>query len=238
MDSHTFRLLTYNIHGGIGTDGRFDIGRTSSVIAETTPDLVALQEVNFWKQQDASHDCFEEIAGVFGGYAKIALTMDTEERAYGNMLLSRWPISRSNVLDISMPGREPRNAIRADIDTPAGPVRLMATHLGLRFWERRQQALLLAKALEYIGPDAAFVAGDFNDWRPIRDISSTLHKEMVNVGRRRTWPAGFPIFSLDRILKRRSMETVTSSAFKSRLSRQASDHLPLIADVRCLTLPH
>ena len=40
------RVLTYNIHHGEGTDGRFDLPRLAGVMKSVQPDLVALQEVD------------------------------------------------------------------------------------------------------------------------------------------------------------------------------------------------
>src|SRR5258708_37439683 len=41
----TLRVLTYNIHHGEGTDGRFDLSRLAGVVTSVQPDLGALQEV-------------------------------------------------------------------------------------------------------------------------------------------------------------------------------------------------
>ena len=38
-------LVSYNIHSGIGTDGRFDLHRVAEVLSEIDADIIALQEV-------------------------------------------------------------------------------------------------------------------------------------------------------------------------------------------------
>ena len=42
----TVRVMTWNIHSGVGTDGRFDLTRVVDTIARHHPDVVALQEVD------------------------------------------------------------------------------------------------------------------------------------------------------------------------------------------------
>lgn len=42
----TLRIMTYNIHGAVGMDGRFSMERIARVIARHRPDIVALQEVD------------------------------------------------------------------------------------------------------------------------------------------------------------------------------------------------
>src|SRR5205085_1841050 len=78
-----------------------------------------------------------ELLGVHGIGAKSIMGADGD---YGQLLISRWPITKAEVHDISFPEREPRCAIRAEIETPAGALRVVATHLGLSTRERRSQA--------------------------------------------------------------------------------------------------
>ena len=41
-----FRVMTYNVHACVGTDGRLDVERIASVIRMYSPDIVALQELD------------------------------------------------------------------------------------------------------------------------------------------------------------------------------------------------
>jgi len=45
-DPWTFRIMTYNIHSCIGMDGKISPERISRVIAQCSPDVVALQELD------------------------------------------------------------------------------------------------------------------------------------------------------------------------------------------------
>ncbi|HTL30639.1 MAG TPA: endonuclease/exonuclease/phosphatase family protein, partial [Tepidisphaeraceae bacterium] len=44
--SQKITVLTYNIHHGAGTDGKYDLQRLADVIKKSGADLVALQEVD------------------------------------------------------------------------------------------------------------------------------------------------------------------------------------------------
>ena len=39
------KLMTYNIHSGVGVDHRYDLGRIRRVLDAERPDIVALQEL-------------------------------------------------------------------------------------------------------------------------------------------------------------------------------------------------
>ena len=104
----------------------------------------------------------------------------------------------SSVRDISFPEHEPRRAIRCEIATPAGPLRVIATHLGLALGERRSQARAL---LDLIGKgDMTTVAlGDFNDWLWAGSVRRVLARALPGRTRLRTFPSICPLLHLDRI---------------------------------------
>ena len=132
------------------------------------------------------------------------------------------------VHDISALEREPRRAIKAEIETPAGQVRVIATHLGLSIGERRAQARQL---LELAG-DASMttvVLGDFNDWFWAGAVRAVLEREFPGRSRFRTFPAFVPVLRLDRIYCRPSH--ALRASFTDRRARLISDHLPVIADI-------
>jgi endonuclease/exonuclease/phosphatase family metal-dependent hydrolase len=133
------------------------------------------------------------------------------------------------VQDISFPEREPRRAIRAEIDTPHGIMRVVATHLGLSIIERREQA----RALLLLVGDRTLttvVLGDFNDWFWPGSVRSVLARELPGRTRYRTFPALWPLLRLDRIYCRPRGSLLRS--FIDPRARAISDHLPVIADVR------
>jgi endonuclease/exonuclease/phosphatase family metal-dependent hydrolase len=93
---------------------------------------------------------------------------------YGNGLVTRCPVVRSNLLDLNWRGREPRGAICADLDCSGEFVRVVATHLGLRPAERREQVESLLRPFRQNPGDRAVLLGDLNEWflwgRPLRRL--------------------------------------------------------------------
>jgi endonuclease/exonuclease/phosphatase family metal-dependent hydrolase len=225
------RLVTYNVHGGIGKDGRYTPERTANVIAETGADIIALQEV----VDDERGNLFATLTTQFHGFSLEGITIDGPQRRYGNLLLSRWPIIESAVVDLAHPKREPRNAIRALIETPSGPFQVIATHFGLSQHERLRQVALITQIAHAHGAVPLAIAGDFNDWNPWSRVGRMIRNHrglgLHSVPRLRTFPARFPLLALDRVLLRPPSCLIRTSVHRSDLSRIASDHLPLIAEV-------
>ncbi|MEJ2433038.1 MAG: endonuclease/exonuclease/phosphatase family protein, partial [Pseudolabrys sp.] len=125
------RVMTWNIHGALGRNPRFDLGRVVELVRNWDPDIVALQEVDSRRALAGGANPFEFLPGAVGLYGIGAKSVTTKDGDYGQILISRWPLRTQEVRDISYQEREPRRAIRADVETPAGPLRVVATHLGL-----------------------------------------------------------------------------------------------------------
>ena len=219
------RVATYNIHGGIGLDRRHDLPRIIRVIDELHADIIGLQEVAGTPDADAmeliAHEC---------GYWAVAGPNIVEHRGhFGNLLLSRWPIREHRLLDISVASREPRGAIDA---RGAQHLQVIVTHLGLRRGERRKQLARLNNAVSS-DDTPAVILGDFNT--PTR---RELHRAGLGGGwaprlAPRSFPANLPLLALDRIWVRPDALLHSVRAHRSRLSRVASDHLPVVASL-CL----
>jgi endonuclease/exonuclease/phosphatase family metal-dependent hydrolase len=222
------RIMTWNIHGAVGRNPRFDLGRVVDLIRRWDPDIVALQEVDSRRAVSGAVNPFEFLPGAVGIYGIGAKSLTTEDGDYGQMLISRWPIARHEVRDISFLEREPRRAIRAEVATPAGPLIVVATHLGLSVRERRSQARTLIDLAGGEGP--AVVIGDLNDWFWPGSVRSVLSRHLSGRTRYRTFPAALPLLRLDRIYCRPS--SILAGSFVDREARAISDHLPVIGDLR------
>ena len=220
------RLLTWNIHGTLGHNPRYDLAGVVELIDRWQPHIVALQEVDSRRKSDV--DPFEFLQRELGQHGIGAKSIVTEDGGYGQMLISRWPMSDTVVHDLSYPEREPRRAIASRIETPHGPLRIVATHLGLSTHERRSQTRTL---LDITGQGAmpTVVAGDFNDWFWVGSVRSALSRALPGCTRFRTFPSLLPLLRLDRIYCRPAGALV--AAFTDRTARHISDHLPVIADV-------
>ena len=152
--------MTWNIHGALGRNPGFDLDRVVALIRRHCPDIVALQEVDSRRpRHGTAGDPFAALREAVGGHGVEARTITTADGDYGQVLVSRWPVADVEVRDLSYPEREPRRAIRADIATPHGPLRVIATDLGLSLRERRRQVFgLLGLDRIFLWPPNALVS--------------------------------------------------------------------------------
>jgi len=170
------------------------------------------------------------LQGATGFHGVADLTYSVSERHYGNAVLSRYPIRETRSINLSFRNREPRGALDADVDCHGHPLRVVATHLGLRFAERRSQIGTLLQAFD-TDQMPVILLGDINEWfiwgRSLRRLVS--HFEQVPV--HATFPSRHPLFALDRIWIRPRHRLVNVKVHASALARVASDHLPLLARI-------
>ena len=221
------KLATYNIHRCIGADGLALPERILSVLNEMNADVIALQEVELHHEPAlnllaylARHTGLTPIAGP---------TITHAESGYGNAMLTRLPILAVRRIDLSLPDRDPRGAIDMRLDWQGHQLHLIATHLGLNPGERRHQVRRLLKLLDVSGDDLTILMGDINEWflwgRPLRWLNRVFPVSQ----RRRTFPARWPLFALDRIWVYPPAVLAGVATHDSKLARVASDHLPLQA---------
>jgi endonuclease/exonuclease/phosphatase family metal-dependent hydrolase len=219
--------MTWNIHAGIGLDGRYDLSRVVALAGRHAPDIVALQEVEARGHTDRVHP-FGLLREALGSQALEARTIVAEDGYYGHMLVSRWPILDSALHDLRFPGREPRCAISATVATPAGPLRVISAHFGLGLRERHWQATRLA-ALARGTHDPLAVMGDFNEWAWRGAVHRAFAPVLPVRTRHCTFPARSPFLALDRIYCRPRELLVRS--WTDPTARKASDHLPVVAEL-------
>lgn len=225
----SLRIASYNVHACVGRDGRFDPARIVRVIDSLCADFVALQEVEDRLVGDIGVSRF--LATELGMYAYRGVTLRRQDADYGNLLLARYPAESVSLHDISVKGGEPRGCIEADFVFEGRRLRLFATHLGLRAGERLAQVRQLSPALHHDGADVRILAGDINEWRPAAGALRALHRVFGHSRRQRTFPAGMPVFALDRIYVTPRNIAVPAKAIRTLESRIASDHLPLVCDI-------
>lgn len=227
-------VASYNIHRGVGLDRRRDLDRIAAVIAEIDPDVVGLQEVI---RDPGSHhgDQAAALAHRLGMNLVMGATRVHGAGIYGNAVLTRLPVVGSVTCDLSRDGREPRGCLRVDLGARGQTFHVFNCHLGLSLRERREQLDLLAEFIRaserLAGPRV--LLGDFNEWHrgPItRELRAEFSSPMRRM--RRTHPALFPLFRLDRIYWDLELEGETFHVHRSRRARVASDHLPVVVKLR------
>jgi len=234
------RVATYNVHRCRGLDGRTRPERIARVLRAIGADVVALQEVVGAGPRGGGHA--EEIGAALGMGWVMAPARQLRGHQFGNAVLSRFPITHHLAHDLSWKTCEPRRVQRVDVavDAPGGGCTLHVynVHFGTAILERTHQAERLAAIVSdrYVtGPK--LVLGDFNEWmrgKATAILSARLHSvDLRNYLRRhRTYPGLFPILHLDHIYYAGRVDIVGVELARTRLSLVASDHLPLVADVR------
>jgi endonuclease/exonuclease/phosphatase family metal-dependent hydrolase len=222
----SIRIASYNVHRAIGADRRTDPARILAVMREIDADVLALQEV---EAHDQGADMLSWLAKETGYHAIAGTTLLRHDGHYGNGLLTRCPVRDKRLCDLSWRGREPRGAIAADLDCGGERLRVVATHLGLRPAERREQVTQLLHLFKERPHDRSVLVGDLNEWllwgRPLR----RLHRHFKETPSVATFPARAPFLALDRIWTHPRSMLQGVAAHKTPLSRRASDHLPLVA---------
>ena len=164
--ANRFCVASYNIHRCIGQDRRQDPARVAAVIAEMSPDIVGLQEVEsgFGARDDARQ--LEYLARQTGYHCVAGVTMERPDSHYGNGLLTRRSIQTVRRHDLSVPGREPRGVLDVTLDHAGPGLRVLITHLGLTWRERQRQASIITSLTEAERERPVLVLADFNEWLP------------------------------------------------------------------------
>lgn len=237
------RILTYNIHKCRGLDRRVAPARIVEVLREIDADVIALQEV-LSAHGDAEEDQAQFIATELGFHFCLGENRRLNGGAYGNLLLSRFPLRAIQNHDITTQGREQRGCLRADIDLGETTLHIFNVHLGTGFFERRRQSRKLVSPEILQNQElhgTRVVLGDFNEWT--RGRTSDLlcrHFQSVDIqthlGRSRTYPGIFPFLHLDHIYFDPALKMERLTLHRSRAALVASDHLPLIAEFELDTL--
>jgi endonuclease/exonuclease/phosphatase family metal-dependent hydrolase len=221
-----------------GTDGRRDPERVARVIADLAPDLAGLQEVG-GPPAPGDRDPAQHLGRLTGMVSAFGPTAPLRGQPYGNAILSRHPIEATRVYDLSVPGREPRGCLRADVVLPATRVHLFSAHLGLSWRERRRQAALLLSA--DILRDAALahplvLVGDFNSVGARAAVPRFLRRQLLDAARAAgneapTFPSRFPLLRLDHCYVAPALAVREVEVIRSPAARLASDHLPLLVEL-------
>ena len=232
----TLRVATYNIHRCRGLDGRTNPARVAEVIRDIDADVVALQEVIGASQTSPGHA--EELGAMLGMGWVMAPARHLRGALFGNVVMSRLPIRQHSQYDLSWRTCEPRCCQRVDIEIGNDTLHLYNVHLGTALLERRHQAGRLSAILHdrRVGVPK-IVLGDFNEW--MRGMATEMLTERLksidlraHLRRRRTYPGVFPVLHLDHIYYEGNVEVVKLELPRTRRSLMASDHLPLIAELR------
>jgi endonuclease/exonuclease/phosphatase family metal-dependent hydrolase len=224
-------IASYNLHAFIGTDGQRDVARSARVIRTLVADVVALQEVVFAAGAAGAPEPLEVLAELSGYVAVSAPIARRDGLAFGNAVLTRLPVLSERRICLDYGDHEPRTALEVVLETGARPLRVVATHLGLRPVERRHQVRTILAHVAGDERSVTVLLGDFNEWfllgRPLR----WLHARFGRGYALPSYPSRFPLFALDRIWAHPRDALSNFRTHGAGEARVASDHLPVVAEV-------
>jgi endonuclease/exonuclease/phosphatase family metal-dependent hydrolase len=232
------RLMSYNIHKGIGgRDRLYRPERVMEVIRREAPDILCLQEVDRNVRRSNRDNQPDMLARELGyDFSAFQFNHRVNAGGYGNLVLSRFPVIKRHNLSLRYRGRKNRRAQLLVIESDRGPLRLVNWHLGLGEAERHWQVSRLLEHWRFQAYNnvPTVIVGDCNDWR------NTLHRgalarhglDLVTAppSRFRSFPAYMPVGSLDKAFRCPRVQVAQAHVVRSALARGASDHLPLLID--------
>jgi endonuclease/exonuclease/phosphatase family metal-dependent hydrolase len=244
---NTIRILTYNIHHGVGTDSVFDIKRIADVILHSDADVVALQDVD----RTDKMDMMTKLADLTGMTYTFAKSMDVEGGEHGNGLLTRFPILEEKHLKYRMQlSNQECSLMRLVLDVRGTELVFMNTELnsdGIDSLQASDVAEIVAAATKdqnvpvIIGaclnaaPDSKEIAAmnaSFRDSWPISGSGSGF-----------TYPSDSPEKRVDYVFiskqqtptDTKSLEVALNPVKASVLESNASTHLPLLVALKVVS---
>jgi endonuclease/exonuclease/phosphatase family metal-dependent hydrolase len=245
-----FRVMTYNVHSCIGMDQRHDPQRIARVIAHYLPDVVALQELETNLPRSVGMNQAHRIAELLQLEYRFHAVREKDDGAFGNAILTRHPLRllRSGGLPCltGRRGCETRGALWVEIEIEGMRLQVLNTHLGLWPRERLMQVKALFGPRWLGGRDKSVplvLCGDLNCGPrspTYRELSRHLHDSQLQLHKHRprnTWFTGFPVARIDHVFVSDSLRTRRIHVPSFHLSRMASDHLPLVADIMFEPVP-
>ncbi|AKF10731.1 endonuclease/exonuclease/phosphatase family protein [Sandaracinus amylolyticus] len=236
----TLRVMTYNTHGCVGTDGVRALERIADVLRACDADVIGLQEIDVGRTRSGGLDQAEAIAVRLGMSHVFGAALYDGRGHYGNAVLSRHPIEhvRTEKLPTWRAVSEPRCFVHTRVAAPGGELDVVVTHFGLGPIERMGQARHVAAEIERTSSPHTVLLGDFNCGRgsiAYRRLTTSL-ADAQQLGRPgyvcATYPSWRPILRIDHVLVGAGLEVLAAEVPNKGLVREASDHLPVVVSVR------
>jgi endonuclease/exonuclease/phosphatase family metal-dependent hydrolase len=163
----TLKVMSYNTHHGVGSDGRYDLNRIADVIVNQNVDVVALQEVMFnsgFGNGENQPETYKRLVQQKTGrtwyyvYARMDGNWGSTSWAVGNMLLSRLPFSTTSRYALSYE----RSVAHGKVFVGGRGVNLFSTHLDAGSSSSRATQINQLKYYASTFGESRVVLGDFN----------------------------------------------------------------------------
>lgn len=223
------RILSYNIRGGLGMDGRRDTLRIAEGVRALAPDIACFQEVHRrlpwsgWINQPRILS--RQLGMPFVFQACVRLPWG----GYGVGIATRFPITYVKRFRLKS-GKEPRGALHVKVETPHGPLSVFCTHWGLDAAERAAQAAQMTGWIRAVSHPSV-VCGDLNDLPEAGYVQEFLRETGLRdsglTPNLPTYPSDAPKSRIDVVLHTAQWRVSHLFAPASLLS----DHLPVVADL-------
>ncbi|MCW2674990.1 MAG: Metal-dependent hydrolase [Modestobacter sp.] len=248
------RLLTFNVHHGVGEDGRHDLPRLARLLAGTDADVICLQEVDrHYGPRSEGVDQALLLSRALDMQLAWGPAIDEpgagdEARQYGNALLSRLPLLVSDVHPLPGDG-EPRSALRALVELDGGALWVTTTHLSSRSAQDRAAQAAAVAELHTEPMETGVLVGDLNAeagapeldvlrerftdaWQLAQARSDQSRRWSLHRDEGRTHPARHPHARIDQVWVSAG---VTVTAAEVLDGSACSDHHPLLVDLTVRT---
>ncbi|TFF27452.1 endonuclease [Jiella endophytica] len=226
------RVASYNIRKSVGTDWRRRPLEILAVLNEIDADVVALQEVD---RRFGTRTSSLPQQAIRDTTRYVPVALDTRPGGlgwHGNAVLVREGIEAERADCLTLPALEPRGAAVVDLVIGKARLRVVAMHLGLLgLWRRRQTAAILSHVARMEPGLPTVMMGDLNEWNPEGRCFGLFGRDHQVVMPGRSFPSRMPLGALDRFILSPDVDLVETKVHVSNRSRNASDHLPVYADV-------
>jgi endonuclease/exonuclease/phosphatase family metal-dependent hydrolase len=235
--STVIRVMSYNIHHGEGLDAKLDLERIAKLITDAKADIVGLQEVDRGSERTQKRDLPAELAKLTGMTVQFDKNIPNQGGEYGNAVLTKFPIKRAKNTHLkSFANGEQRGVQQLVLDIRGREVLFMNTHLDARREpaEREHSATELQQIVAAAGAMPVILVGDFNAAPTAPSVAKvreflTDAWPVVNQDPGFTIPVRKPTRRIDYVfITKSSVEPVKMEVLQS----EASDHLPIIAELR------
>lgn len=232
----SLRVMTYNIHVGVGMDKKLDLQRIADVINREQPDLVGLQEVDRGVKRTEGKDEIAELATMTRMHFAFAPNLDYQGGKYGVAILSRFPLNATvHTMYENKREAERRGMLKVEVNLVGKPVTFVTTHLDYQFEDGRlfETEQLLKFLQDDKGP--LIVVADLNDVPEgsAYKLMDTLFDDAWIASRAKgvgfSYPADKPLKRIDHIFYRPANRVRAKKAWV--VETLASDHIPVVADL-------
>ena len=232
----TLRVMTYNIHVGVGMDKKLDLQRIADVINAARPDLVGLQEVDRGVKRTEGKDEIVELAALTRMEYAFAPNLDYQGGKYGVAILSRLPIKHTeHRMFENKRESERRGMLRIEVEVERKTLNFVTTHLDYQFEDGRLfETEQMLKFLEGVkGP--MIVVADLNDLptgSAYKLMDTKFDDAWVTSGAKTdgfSYPADKPVKRIDHIFYSAGDRMRAKKAWV--IETLASDHIPVIAEI-------